>query len=72
MESSLVQGFIEDIVKGVYPDETLVRERYILAQALQLLVFLARRRPGKGQDRSLEMMRAAIKRMMLEQPGAGN
>lgn len=69
MESRLVQEFIDDIVKGVYPDETLVRERYILAQSLQLLVFLARRRPGKGQDRSAEMMKAAIKRMMLEQSG---
>lgn len=69
MESGLVGEVIDDIVRGVYPDDKRIRERYFLKQSLQLLVFLAQRRPGRRRDRSAEVMRAAIKKMMLEQPG---
>lgn len=59
-----MQDLIDDIVAGMYPDSGLLRERYVLAQSLQLLVFLARRTPGKHRARSAAMMRATIKRMM--------
>ena len=71
MQPSPVQELIDDIVSGVYPDPKLIRERYILTQSLLLLVFIARRKPGKPRDRSAAVMKATIMKMM-EQPGEGN
>jgi hypothetical protein len=64
MESNAVTELIEEIVTGVYPDPHSLRERYFLSQSLYLLVFIAKRAPRNNRDRSNEVMRAAITRMM--------
>jgi hypothetical protein len=48
----------------MYPDRRLIRERHVLTQSLNLLVFIARRTPSKHRARSAAVMRATIKRMM--------
>jgi hypothetical protein len=64
MEPDPVQELIDDIVAGMYPDPRLIRERHVLTQSLNLLVFIARRTPAKHRSRSAAVMRATIKRMM--------
>jgi len=43
----------------------------MLTQSLLLLVFIAKRKPGKQRDRSAAVMKATIRKMM-DQPGLGS
>jgi hypothetical protein len=64
MKSTIVTCLIDDIVESVYPDPHLVRERYVLSQLLHLLVFLVRRKSRSDQNASIQIMKAAISKMM--------
>lgn len=60
MDSITISILIEEIVDAVYPERSAVRERYMLARSLNLLVSMATREPSLSEDASGEMVRAMI------------
>lgn len=60
MDSITISFLIDDIVDAVYPERNAIRERYMLARSLNVLVSMATREPSISTEESEGMVQAMI------------